>query len=190
MAFFKNLHVFIQENFLQLVCDVSTIVTLEGCIILISASADGLAPLGARPSAGTVMTKYGAHIYSGPILKSIDVFMDFFMVVNKMICKLFVVCDVSAILAQGGGIHCKHQQGCSHDSWHWKYLWSSPLCRPPHLLSHGGRWGPMFLNVWPLHKMATTLQTTVSNAFFFRENHYISIQISLKFIPWCPIDKN
>ena len=29
-------------------------------------SADGLAPLGARPSANTVMTNYASHIYTGP----------------------------------------------------------------------------------------------------------------------------
>ena len=30
--------------------------------------ADGLAPLGARPSAGTVMTSFMSHIYVGPAL--------------------------------------------------------------------------------------------------------------------------
>ena len=33
--------------------------------------ADGLAPLGARPSAGTVMTKSRSHTYTGPALKGL-----------------------------------------------------------------------------------------------------------------------
>ena len=33
--------------------------------------ADGLAPLGARPSAGTAMTKFGLYVYTRPILEGL-----------------------------------------------------------------------------------------------------------------------
>ena len=35
-------------------------------------SADGLAPWGARPSAGTVMTKFGSCIYMGPTIEGLE----------------------------------------------------------------------------------------------------------------------
>ena len=37
--------------------------------VIITVHADGLAPLGARPSASIVMTKYGSHVYTGLALK-------------------------------------------------------------------------------------------------------------------------
>ena len=38
-------------------------------IVIITVTADGLAPLGARPSAGKVMTKFGSRIYTRPALE-------------------------------------------------------------------------------------------------------------------------
>ena len=40
-------------------------------IVIIIVTADGLAPLGARTSAGTVLSKFSSHIYMGSALKSL-----------------------------------------------------------------------------------------------------------------------
>ena len=37
--------------------------------VIMTVPADGLAPLGARPSADTVMTKFSSCIYTGPALQ-------------------------------------------------------------------------------------------------------------------------
>ena len=40
----------------------------------------------------------------------------------------------------------------------------------------------------PLPKMATILADNLFNCFFLNENDRIQIQISLKYVPWSPID--
>ena len=44
------------------------------------------------------------------------------------------------------------------------------------------------LTHWGRDKMAAIFQTTFSNAFFFSENVWISLKISLRFVPNGPIN--
>ena len=47
----------------------------------------------------------------------------------------------------------------------------------------------MPLTHWPLDKMAANLADNIFNRIFLNENAWISIKISLKFVPKGPIDK-
>ena len=46
--------------------------------VAITVPADGLAPLGARPSAGTVIINFDSHIYTGVALEGYKLIITFF----------------------------------------------------------------------------------------------------------------
>ena len=49
---------------------------------------------------------------------------------------------------------------------------------------------PILLTHWGRDKMAATLADDIFKCIFLDENIWISIRISLKFVPKGPIDKN
>ena len=69
-------------------------------------------------------------------------------------------------------------------------IWHSQLIMN-YTFSFAGFWIHEYvyqLTHWGWDKMAANFQTTLSNAFFFNENVWISLKISLKFVPKGPIN--
>ena len=58
--------------------------------IVITVATDGLAPLGARPSAGTLITKYESCIYIGPALEGAYILDQHFKVIRPY-CILVIL---------------------------------------------------------------------------------------------------
>ena len=61
--------------------------------IAITVRADGLAPNGARPSAGTVMTKFVTHMNMGPALVGLSFtrILDLCPILQLFLCQLIVI---------------------------------------------------------------------------------------------------
>ena len=112
--------------------------------IVIMVSADGLAPSGARPSAGTLMTKFMSCIYrelTHAGLKTIDNFLCF-----------------GTIMA--------HDALCQHNQSHPVFIWlpsqvSSPYNHPPHFLTQVSN-GP---SIQPTHDSEPSCHCSLADKY-------------------------
>ena len=67
----------------------------ERCLtfVVVTMPADALAPLGARPSAGTVMTEVLSHICMGPAMERVNIFLRFqkFRNLRSFWCRFYLI---------------------------------------------------------------------------------------------------